>query len=128
MEKRLPVKVYYEDTDCLGVVYHANYLKFFERGRSEYISARGRPISEWNDDGVIFAVFKMEVTFHLPGRLGDECEVVTKLVPGSPYRMKMDQKLMRGDELLTEAVVDVVCLDQDFELREFPEVLLEDLD
>jgi acyl-CoA thioester hydrolase len=128
MEKRLPVKVYYEDTDCLGVVYHANYLKFFERGRSEYISARGRPISEWNDDGVIFAVFKMEVTFHRPGRLSDECEVVTKLVPGSPYRMKMDQKLMRGDELLTEAVVDVVCLDQDFELREFPEVLLEDLD
>ncbi|MBW2455734.1 MAG: YbgC/FadM family acyl-CoA thioesterase [Deltaproteobacteria bacterium] len=126
MEQRLPVKVYYEDTDCLGVVYHANYLKFFERGRSEFISARGKEISVWNDEGVIFAVFKMEVTFHLAARLGDRCEVVTRLVPGSPYRMKMDQKLMRGDELLTEAMVDVVCLDADFELREFPEVLLDD--
>ena len=76
----------------------------------------------------IFAVFKMEVTFHLAARLSDECEVVTRLIPGSPYRMKMAQQLMRGDELLTEALVDVVCLDSDFELREFPEVLLEDLD
>jgi len=125
MEHRLPVKIYYEDTDCLGVVYHANYLKYFERGRSEIIGAQGKHISRYNDEGVLFAVFKMSVTFHKPARLGEQCEVVTRLVPATPYRVRMDQKLFRGDELLTEALVDVVCLDGDFQLREYPAELLE---
>ncbi|MBI4703650.1 MAG: YbgC/FadM family acyl-CoA thioesterase [Deltaproteobacteria bacterium] len=120
----MPVKIYYEDTDCLGVVYHANYLKFFERGRTELIGRLGRPIGEWNAAGCNFVVYKMEITFHRAARLGDECEVVTHLSPQSPYRMAMAQRLLRGEELLTEALVQVVCVDASLELREIPEPLL----
>jgi len=124
MQNRLPVKVYYEDTDSLGVVYYANYLKYFERSRTELIAGMGKTVAEWNRDGFNFVVFKMNITFHKPGRLGDECEVRTEIVPGSDYKLKMQQRLFRGDELLTEADVVVVCLDGDFELRELPEPLV----
>ena len=124
MVMRLAVKVYYEDTDCLGVVYYANYLKYFERGRSEYISARGKPIEVWNTEGYNFVVYKVTVTFHKPAKLGDVCDVVTRVVPKSPYRLHMKQHLERGGEMLTEAVVQLVCLDEDLELREFPDLLL----
>jgi acyl-CoA thioester hydrolase len=124
MEKHLRAKVYYEDTDSLGVVYYANYLRFFERGRSEYIESLGKPISWWNEEGYNVAVFKMNITFHKPARLGDVCDVVTEIVPGSSFRLKMKQKLMRGDELLTDADVLLVCVDENFEVREFPEDLL----
>jgi len=123
MENRLPVKVYYEDTDSLGVVYYANYLKYFERGRTELIAGLGKTVGEWNQEGHNFVVFNMNITFHKPGRLGDEAEVLTEIVPGSAYKLKMRQRLYRGDELLTEADVIVVCLDGDFELRELPEIL-----
>ena len=123
MEGRIKVKVYYEDTDSLGVVYYANYLKYYERGRTEYINALGRPIAEWNADGYNFAVFKMSATWYKPARLGDEIDVVTTVEKGSTFRMRMIQKLFIGDELLNEAVIQLVCLDKNLELREFPDAL-----
>lgn len=123
MEGRIQVKVYYEDTDCLGVVYYANYLKYYERGRTEYINAMGKQIAAWNEAGYNFAVFKMELTWLKAAKLGDEIEVVTVVEPGSPYRMRMGQKLYRGEELINEAKVQLVCLDAQLELREFPEEL-----
>lgn len=123
MEGRIQVKVYYEDTDCLGVVYYANYLKYYERGRTEYINGMGKQIAAWNQAGYNFAVFKMELTWLKAGKLGDEIDVVTVVEPGSPYRMRMDQKLYRGEELINEAKVQLVCLDEHLELREFPDEL-----
>lgn len=123
MEHRLPVKVYYEDTDCLGVVYHANYLKYFERARTEMIDQQGRPISEWNAEGFNFVVYKLTVTFHKPAKLGELCEVRTTAQLSTPYRMKMIQRLFRTDELITEAEVQLVCIDGEGGLREFPDVL-----
>ncbi len=120
MEKRLLVKVYYEDTDCLGMVYHANYLKFLERGRTELIDGLDRPIADWNRDGFNFAVYQMNIKFRAPARLGDECEVVTRVVGGSEYRKKLHQTLELGGEVITEAEVELVCLDADLKLREFP--------
>ena len=124
MQNRLAVKVYYEDTDSLGVVYYANYLKYFERGRSELIADLGKTVGEWNRESYNFVVFKMNITFHKPGRLSDLCEVRTEIVPGSDYKLKMRQCLYRGEELLTEADAVIVCLDNDFELRELPEALV----
>lgn len=122
---RIPLKVYYEDTDCLGVVYYANYLKYFERGRSELFAAGGRPIAEWNRLGFVVAVYRVDVTFRAPARLGDELEVITERISGgSAYRLKLRQRVLRGEDVLTEATVDLVCLDQDFELREFPAEML----
>jgi acyl-CoA thioester hydrolase len=123
VEGRIKVKVYYEDTDCLGVVYYANYLKYYERGRTEYINELGKPIAEWNAEGANFAVFKMDITWFKPARLGDEIDVVTVVEPGTPFRMRMSQKLLRGEELINEANVQLVCLDERMELREFPDEL-----
>ena len=121
MTGELSVKIYYEDTDSLGVVYHANYLKYFERGRTEFINQLGRGIDVWNRDGFNFVVFKMAITFHKPARLNDLCRVETRVLSGTPYRLRLDQRLLRDDLLLTEAKVDLVCLDGNMELCELPE-------
>ena len=78
MENKLKVKVYYEDTDCLGIVYHANYLKYFERGRTEFINSIGKPIVDWNHEGYNFAVYQIQIKFRQAARLGDICYVTTK--------------------------------------------------
>lgn len=124
MQNRLAVKVYYEDTDSLGVVYYANYLKYFERSRTELIAGLGKTVSEWNAEGFNYVVVKMTIKFNKPGKLGDVCEVVTDIVPGSDYKLKMKQKLFRGEELLTEADVHIACLDGDMEIRELPPELV----
>lgn len=121
MEKRFKVKVYYEDTDCLGMVYHANYLKFLERGRTELIDSLDKPIAQWNAEGYNFAVYQMNIKFRAPARLGDECEVVTRVAGGSEFRKQLHQTLELDGEVITEADVDLVCLDGDLKLREFPE-------
>ena len=120
MKTTMKVKVYYEDTDCLGMVYHANYLKFLERGRTAYIDSLGKPIIEWNREGYNFAVYQMNIKFKQTAKLGDECEVVTEATGGSDYRKKMKQTLLLDGEVITEADVDLVCLDADLNLRDFP--------
>jgi len=120
VETRLNVKVYYEDTDCMGVVYHANYLKYFERGRTDWIGKLGRPILDWNREGYNFAVYKMLITFRKSARLGDELEVVTDSSGGTDFRKKMVQKLLLQGEVITEVEVDLVCLDSSMTLRDFP--------
>ena len=129
MEGRIPVKIYYEDTDCLGVVYHASYLRFFERGRSEFVGQLGRPIDDWNAEGVVLAVYKMQITFRRAAKLGDICEVVTCFTPRkSEYRLQMLQTLMRGDELVCKAQVQLVCLDANMAVRTFPPEFLDQAD
>ncbi len=120
MERRIDVKVYYEDTDCLGIVYHANYLKFLERGRTEYIDSLGKPIIEWNREGCNFAVYQMQIKFRQAARLGDVCQVVTKHIGGSEYRKELEQRLEMNGNVVIESIVELVCLDANLELRQFP--------
>ncbi len=121
MEQFIDVKVYYEDTDCLGIVYHTNYLKYMERGRTEYFNLSGRPIWEWNGEGYNFAVFEMKIKFLKPARLGDMCRVVTSVGEGgSDYRLVMMQRVELNGQTLVEAQVDVVCMDNSGKLRAFP--------
>lgn len=118
----LPVKVYYEDTDSLGIVYYANYLKYFERGRSELFESAGLSLLDWNRAGYNVAVFKANITYHLPAKLGDQCIIRTKrLVARTPFRMPLQQECWRGEELLVEAKIQLVCLDEALQLREFPD-------
>ena len=120
MERTIDVKIYYEDTDCLGIVYHANYLKFLERGRTEYIDSLGKPIIQWNEEGFNFAVYQMQIKFRQPARLGDICKVITISTGGSSYRKEMKQRMELNGKIVVEASVDLVCLDANLELREFP--------
>jgi acyl-CoA thioester hydrolase len=119
-EHRVAYKVYYEDTDSLGVVYYANYLKFLERGRTEFVGARGRPIQDWNRDGYNFVVYELSMKFKRPGRLGDLLEVVSSFKLDTTYRGRFVQRVECRNELLVQADVQVVCVDAQQQLREFP--------
>ncbi len=123
MEQRVSFKVYYEDTDSLGVVYYANYFKFIERGRSEYFSATGRSVADWNAAGFLLVVHSVQATFKKPAVLGDVVDIVTTFTLPSVYRGRFAQRVERKGELLVDAIVDVVCLDRDQNLIEFPSVL-----
>jgi acyl-CoA thioester hydrolase len=120
MEHRVTYQVYYEDTDCLGVVYHANYLKYFERGRTEFVTSTGKSLAQWNREGVAVVVYAMQIKFKKPAVLQDELEVVSTFRVDSGYRGTFSQRIERGGELLVDAEVEVVCLDERQQLRELP--------
>jgi acyl-CoA thioester hydrolase len=111
MEHRVSYKVYYEDTDSLGVVYYANYLKYLERGRD---------IRAWNNDGYYFVVYNMNIRFRKSAELGDVFDVVTSFSKSSSYRAVFKQRIERAGEVLVEADVEIVCLDASRTVREFP--------
>jgi len=120
VEHRLICKVYYEDTDALGVVYHANYLKYMERARSEYVELFGKPIWEWNRLGYYIVVYAMNIRFKRAAQLGDTLEVVSTFSLQSPYRGLFRQRVERDGQVCVEADVELACLDPQRNLREFP--------
>ncbi len=110
---RLPVRVYYEDTDAAGVVYYASYLRFMERARTEWLAALGFELTALErEHGVAFAVHHVDVTYHQPARLGDRLEVSVALRGHGHARIAATQDVRRGAEVLVEARVTLACLDR----------------
>ncbi len=108
---RFPVRVYYEDTDAAGVVYYANYLKFMERARTEWLSALGFELAAIERDlGIVFVVHRIEVDFHAPAQLSDRLDVSMTLTDLGRVRMQADQDIRRGNEILTRAHVALACI------------------
>lgn len=107
---RLPIRVYYEDTDFSGNVYHAAYLHFFERGRTEFLRDLGIHHSELIRDGVAFAVRRMEIDFRAAAHIDDLLEVETVVAASTPARLNLVQTIRRGTEAITEAKVQVVAI------------------
>jgi len=126
-EHVLPVRVYYEDTDFTGVVYHANYLRFFERGRTEFLRAAGVEHAELLalPEPCAFAVTRMSISYLRPGRVDDALEVRTLNRKGRGVRMEAVQRILRGGELIAEALVEVVCIRLDGRPRRPPPELSE---
>jgi len=124
-----PVRVYWEDTDAGGVVFYANYLKFFERARTEWLRARGVGQQALRDaTGAIFVVTDSTVRYLLPARLDDELQVSVSAAQCSRARMDITQHAWRGLELLCEARIRVACIDaQRLRPRRIPEDLLQQL-
>lgn len=110
MTHRLPVKVYYEDTDMGGVVYYANYLKFVERARSEIVEELGVDQNAMKAAGVVFVVTRVVADYVAPAKLGDRLEVVTTHYASSPVRWMFDQTVCRGGQTLFKAEVTAVCM------------------
>ena len=112
------VRVYYEDTDFSGIVYHANYLRFMERGRTNYLRLLGaghRDLFEETEKeapGFHFVVRHMDIDFLKPARMDDVLEIVTAAEEVRGASITMHQKVMRGDELLIEARVQVAFVSQ----------------
>ncbi len=80
----MEVRIYYEDTDCGGVVYYANYLKYFERARTEYLEARGHSVADLMEQGTVFVVVRAEVDYRSPGRYGETLIIETSLSDVTP--------------------------------------------
>jgi acyl-CoA thioester hydrolase len=106
------VRVYYEDTDAAGVVYYANYLKFMERARTEWLAALGFPLAAFEREfGVIFVVHRCDIEYHRPARLNDRLDVSVEVVEHGAARLELRQDVRRAHEILTRARVILACLD-----------------
>lgn len=112
---RLPVRIYYEDTDFSGVVYHARYLHFFERGRTDSLRSLGVRHSELaaQESPIAFAVRRMNLEFVKAARVDDALVVETAYRPQKGARLMLQQRLLRGEELIASADVEAVCIDAD---------------
>lgn len=118
-------RIYYEDTDAGGVVYHARYLGFFERGRTEYLRDRGLSVLQLHEEGRLFPVVRMEIDFCYPARLDDMVRVETDLVAVGKTSFVMQQRLLRADDarLLAEGRVTLVCVDTKMKPKRLPDQL-----
>ncbi|MES2815449.1 MAG: tol-pal system-associated acyl-CoA thioesterase [Pseudomonadota bacterium] len=115
------VRVYYEDTDLAGIVYYANYLKFIERARTEWVTALGvDQIALKARDGIVFAVRRVEADYLRPARFGDDLVVETRLQTLGGARIVLEQVVLRGDERLFASVVTLVCLGDDGHAARIP--------
>lgn len=109
---RFPVRIYWEDTDAGGIVYHANYLKYMERARSELLARlevsqqdeRQRP------DGVLFVVVAVDLRYHRAAVLGNDLTVVTTVSKLRHASLEFEQNIFRGDERITTGHVRVACV------------------
>jgi len=105
------LRVYYEDTDLAGIVYYANYLKFIERGRSEWVRSLGVDQAALKaESGLVFAVRRVEADYLRPAKFDDELRVDTELLALTGARVEVRQEILRGEERLFTATVTLVCL------------------
>ncbi len=113
MTHRFPLRVYYEDTDFGGIVYYANYLKFIERGRSEWVREMGiDQVAMKRDEGVVFAVRRVEADYHAPARYDDELIVTTNVEAVTGARLIVRQVVERDGEALFSALVTIVAINE----------------
>jgi len=120
------VRIYYEDTDHSGLVYHANYLKYCERAR-EHLLGTDELRRMYVEDGIGFVVYKAELTYRKGAVFGDELVVRTRVAKESAYRAIFHQDCYRGEELLVEGLVQLVCIDRDEKLVPLPQRCVEAL-
>lgn len=112
MAHEFTLRVYYEDTDLAGLVYYANYLKFIERARSEYVRELGIDQAALKEGGLVFAVSRVEADYIQPAKYDDLLVVRTTITRKTAARLTLTQEIRRGDTRLFEAVVTIVCLDE----------------
>ena len=120
----LEFRVYLEDTDAQGIVYYANYLRFFERGRSEMLESLGIPMGEVARPDCRLVVYEARIKFRRPALLGDKIEVLTSMSRASEFRLTFRQQIRRRGEgeSLVSGEVDIVAIGQDGTLKELPEI------
>lgn len=118
----MDVRVYYEDTDAGGIVYHANYLKFFERARTEFFRERGLSVAELAAQGHVFPVIRMEIDLKSPARHDDLLSVITRPVRLAAAKFTMEQQIVRGSDsrLLVAASITLACVGPDIRAKRIP--------
>lgn len=125
----IPVRVYYEDTDAGGVVYYANYLRFMERARTEWLRDLGFEQDELSaEDGVVFAVRHANLEFVKAVRFNEKLQVTAEVVKLGKASITFNQKIMRDDELVCSGELRLACVDaRSFTPKPVPRVIAEKL-
>jgi acyl-CoA thioester hydrolase len=125
----LPIRVYYEDTDLSGLVYHANYLRFMERGRSEYFRGAGiTRLAQLDDpEPTAWTLKKVSLEYLRPARIDDLVEVRTRCIALSGARMTADQMIYKADELLMRGLVEACVITLSGKPRRIPSEVRERL-
>lgn len=123
----LPVRIYYEDTDFSGMVYHANYLRYCERGRSDVLRLLGFGHTELaaRPEPLAFTVRRIEVEYFLPARIDDALEVRSLWQEAAGARFKVRQEIFRGEQRLAAALVEAACISLAGRPRRIPKEVLE---
>lgn len=128
MTHRLPVHVYYEDTDLAGIVYYANYLKFIERARTEYVREMGvDQVRLREEEGLVFAVRRVEADYLAPAHFDEDLTVVTEPEAMTGARIVLRQQVWRADTLLFTATVTLVAMNEAGHAARLPAVLRRNL-
>jgi acyl-CoA thioester hydrolase len=125
-EHVLPVRVYYEDTDFSGVVYHGSYVRYFERGRTDFLRLAGvwhRAMIE-RPDPLAFSVVRLAVDFRRASRIDDALVVRTRFTGARGPRLMIRQRILRREEPIAEAQVEAVCIDGQGRARKPPAELV----
>lgn len=107
----LPLRIYYEDTDAAGIVYYANYFRFLERGRTEFLRTLGQHQHALMKDGIAFAVRSVSAEFLKPARLDDLLTIETAIESLGKAQLLFSQCIRRNEELLLDAKIRVACID-----------------
>jgi acyl-CoA thioester hydrolase len=118
----MDVRIYYEDTDSGGVVYHANYVKYMERARTEYFRSHGFSVAELAGNGFVFPVVKLEIDFRSPALHDDLLSVSTCPVRSGGSSITLSQKIVRKNDnkLLVEGLVTLACIGPTLKARRIP--------
>lgn len=126
MKSTINVRVYYEDTDLSGVVYHANYLKFFERGRTENLRLSGYDHVSLlaAEEPLVFTIRRVNTEFIRPARIDDLLEVITVATGAKGARFFFSQEITRGKDVLARAEVEAACMTLEGRPRRLPKALL----
>ncbi|MEK6727843.1 MAG: thioesterase family protein [Candidatus Omnitrophota bacterium] len=115
-------KIYYHDTDCGGVVYYANYLKFLEEARTEFFSDKGLSIKELADQGTMFIVARQEIDYKLPAFYGDILDVEAVISNITAARIDFDHEVKnRNNQVVAKAKTIMVCVDKTLKPKTIPD-------
>ena len=120
MTHKLPIRVYYEDTDMAGIVYYANYLRYIERARSDWVRGLGIDQKQMKAEGLVFVVRRVEADYLASARLDDELVVETDVLQVTGARLVMDQWVKRGAEAIFHAIVTVVVVSDAGQVARMP--------
>ena len=115
----MEIRIYYEDTDCGGVVYYANYLKYFERARTHYLEARGLSVAGLREQGTQFVVVHAEVDYRSPGRYGDTLVIDTSLADASQASVTFAHVLRErmSGRIVVEGSAKLVTVDEHMKVK-----------
>lgn len=114
-------KIYYHDTDCGQVIYYANYLKYLEEARTEYMSAATINLKQLSEQGTWFIVSHVDINYRSPGRYADSLNIFTKISRIRHASLEFHQEIKRNNDILVEAKTILVCVNQNFRPQAIPE-------